>query len=106
MAEIKNIDGLSLSDIHREVQRGGKFVTFPYCVSILVMTFKRGSSIYFIKSGETAIKYNWMFILISLFAGWWGIPWGPIYTIGSLFTNLTGGKDITQDVIAALQSSN
>jgi len=24
--------------------------------------------------------------------GWWGFPWGPIYTLSALFTNLIGGK--------------
>jgi hypothetical protein len=24
--------------------------------------------------------------------GWWGFPWGPIYTLSALFTNLVGGK--------------
>ena len=43
-----------------------------------------------------------VYTLISLLAGWWGIPWGPIYTITSLVTNLRGGKDVTQHVIASL----
>ncbi len=103
MAEIKNIEGLSLYDIQREVQRGGKFVSFPYCVSIVVMTFRRSSGIYFIRSGESTIKCSILFTLISFFLGWWGFPWGPIYTVGSLFTNLSGGKDITEDVLQAIK---
>ena len=44
-----------------------------------------------------------MYTLISLLLGWWGIPWGPVYTIGSIFNNPTGGKDVTGDVLAAMQ---
>lgn len=30
--------------------------------------------------------------LITWALGWWGIPWGPIYTLQAIFTNLVGGK--------------
>jgi hypothetical protein len=36
---------------------------------------------------------------LSLIVGWWGIPWDPIYTIGSVYKNLTGGIDVTGDVL-------
>jgi hypothetical protein len=41
------------------------------------------------------------FSLISLVAGWWGIPWGPIWTLTTLATNLSGGKDVTREILAA-----
>ncbi len=31
--------------------------------------------------------------LISSIGGWWGFPWGPIWTIGSIFKNASGGKN-------------
>ncbi len=106
MAVIKNIDGLSVEDINKELNNGAKFVVFQYCFSILVMTFKRGSDIYFIKAVEPTVKHSIGFTLITLFWGWWGIPWGPIYTIGALYSNLTGGKDITQEVLNSMNSNN
>lgn len=42
------------------------------------------------------------FTLLSLLFGWWGIPWGPIYTIGALITNFSGGRDVTQEVSYSL----
>ena len=99
MANIKNIEGLSVDDINKELSRGAKFVVFQYCISIIVMTFKRGSDIYFIRSGESTLKHSFGFTLITLLFGWWGIPWGPIYSVGSLVRNISGGKDITQEVI-------
>src|SRR6266849_3218745 len=30
---------------------------------------------------------------ISSIGGWWGFPWGPIWTIGSIFKNASGGKN-------------
>jgi hypothetical protein len=30
--------------------------------------------------------------LLSALFGWWGFPWGPIWTISSIFTNAGGGR--------------
>jgi hypothetical protein len=83
-----------------EVQRGGKFVLYSYCVSLLVVTFKRPSEIYFIRSGESAIGRGMPLTLLTILLGWWGIPWGPVYSIQSLVVNLKGGKDVTTEVLA------
>jgi hypothetical protein len=37
---------------------------------------------------------------------WWGIPWGPIYTIQALATNLRGGKNVTHEVIASMSEAS
>ena len=90
------------SDLQSEINRGGAFVVYQYCISVLVLTFRRSSSIYFIRGGQSKVAKGIPFVLISLFFGWWGIPWGPIYTIGSLRTNFRGGKDVTQEVLQSL----
>ncbi|UZR98260.1 hypothetical protein [Chondrinema litorale] len=105
MAEIKGIEGLTTEQINKELQRGAKFVVFQYCISLIVVTFKRGSDIYFIREGESAVGKGIGYTLLTFFVGWWGIPWGPIYTIGSLYTNLSGGKDVTQEVLNASHQS-
>jgi hypothetical protein len=66
------------------------------------MTLKRSSDIYFIKADENTFKYSYGYVLLNLFVGWWGIPWGPIYTIGSAYHHITGGKDIPQAVMSHL----
>ena len=66
------------------------------------VTFKRSSSIYFIRARDGTVGKSLGFTLISLLLGWWGVPWGPIFTVESLFINLRGGKDVTQEVIASL----
>jgi len=68
-----------------------KLVVFPYSISTLFLSFTRNSDVYLIKKHESSFKYAWQFILISLIFGWWGIPWGPIYTIKSLYHCLKGG---------------
>jgi hypothetical protein len=103
--EIKGIDRLSIEEIRNEVARGAKFVFFTYTISLLVITLRRSSDIYFMRSNESAIKYGWPFFLISFFLGWWGIPWGPIYTIQALF-HAFGGKDVSADVLADLEAQH
>jgi hypothetical protein len=96
--KIKGIQNLSVQQIYDEIQAGGKFVVFDYTISIVVMTFKRPSDIYFIQSNENAIVKGLPFTFISLLLGWWGLPWGLIYTPAALYKNLSGGKDVTTEV--------
>ena len=75
-----------------QVEEGGRFVVFTYCISVLVLTFKRGSDITFLRRDQDgagdAIKYS----VLSALLGWWGIPWGPIWTIGALISNARGQR--------------
>jgi hypothetical protein len=104
--KIKNLDGLTMSELQTEVNSGAKFVIYTYAVSIIFMTFKRPSNIYFIRSTENAVGRGLGFSFISFIAGWWGIPWGPVYTIGSFVNNFGGGKNVTQEVMNSLISQN
>jgi hypothetical protein len=65
--------------------------------------FRRPSDIYFLRQGENAAVKGLPFTLL-LVAGWWGIPWGPIYTIQSVYNNSCGGKDVTQAVVNSLRA--
>lgn len=100
--KIVGLDGMTSEQLQQELAQGARFVIFEYCISVFILTFKRPSSIYYIQPGANSIGKSWPFILMSLFAGWWGIPWGPIWTIASLITNLGGGRDVTPEVVSAL----
>ena len=103
-ANIRGIEGMKQGELDFEIQRGAKFVFFQYCVSVVVVTFRRPSGIYFIRAGENAFLKGLPFTLLSLVAGWWGIPWGPIYTIQSVYNNSRGGKDVTQAIANSLRA--
>ena len=90
--------------LHQEIAQGGKFVIFQYCISLLIITFKRSSNIFFISHADNAFVKGLPFTLLSLLLGWWGIPWGPIYTIQSVWVNFNGGKDMTSEVLASMAS--
>ena len=101
MMKISGIEGMTIDQIKAELKRGGRFVIFLYCFSIIIMSFRRPSRIYFIKAGEDAIGKGVGYTVISLLFGWWGLH-GLIWTIQSVITNLRGGKDFTFEVIASL----
>jgi hypothetical protein len=65
MAKIIGIEGMSPAEISFELQRGGKFVSYRYCVSAVVITFRRGSDIYFIRSGESRVTKGLLWTLLS-----------------------------------------
>ena len=103
--KIVGVEGLSPENLRDEVARGARFVLYRYCISILVMTFRRPSNVYFIKPGGNRVIRGLPFDLISLVLGWWGFPWGPIYTVEALVDNLLGGKDVTGEILASLAPS-
>jgi hypothetical protein len=89
------------SGVEQQVLDGGRFVIFQYCISILVLTFKRPSRIEYIPPGRDGAWQALGYSVVSLFLGWWGIPWGPIWTVTTLVKNLRGGTDVTSEVLAA-----
>lgn len=96
---IKGIDGMSQAEVLAEIDRGGRFVVYQYCFSVLVMTFKRSTDIHFVKAGQSRVTPGLGWTCLTLLTGWWGIPWGPIYSIQSLYTNFSGGRDVTDAVV-------
>ncbi|MDR2863581.1 MAG: hypothetical protein LBV54_06895, partial [Puniceicoccales bacterium] len=102
--KINGTDHLSPGEIQSEVDRGGRFVLFSYAISLFVVTFRRSSDIYFIRPGKSVfLEQGWKFFLISFFLGWWGIPWGPIYTIQALWRSFRGVV-VTNEVIANINA--
>ncbi|MEO7922578.1 MAG: hypothetical protein ABIR30_02795 [Chitinophagaceae bacterium] len=96
---IRNIDGLSPEALQQEVEKGGKFIYYPFALSLIVVTFKRVSGVYLVRGEENAVAKGIPFTLLSLLFGWWGLPFGPKYTFDSIRTNLKGGKDVTDEVM-------
>lgn len=100
--KIKNAENLSAEQLQEEVNRGGRFVHYQYAISFIVATIKPDTGVYLIRKGESAVKKGAFFTIISLMFGWWGIPFGPKQTFAALRTNLRGGKDVTDEVVATI----
>ena len=97
--KIIGTENLTREQVQYELSKGAKFVIYQYCVSLLVITFRRPSDIYFVTADRPFTGVRLGYSLLSLIAGWWGIPWGPIWTVQSLWTNLSGGRDVTAQVV-------
>ena len=67
---------------------------FLLTISIVFMTFKIPSRYYF-ATRDNFLLTQTLYTVASLLFGWWGIPWGPIYTIQAVAKNLTGGYTTT-----------
>ena len=98
--KIQGIEGMSPDRLQFEIQRGAKLVFYQYAISVLVMSFRRSSDIYFVTTEQPFTRARLGYSLLSLVAGWWGFPWGPIFTFQSLWTNLSGGRNVTAQVVA------
>jgi len=92
-------ENLTSEQLQHELSKGGKFVVYQYAVSLLVVSFRRSSGIYFVTADRPFTGPRLGYSLLSIIAGWWGVPWGPIFTIQSLWTNLSGGRDVTAQVV-------
>jgi hypothetical protein len=100
--KIIGIKGLNAESIRHDIAHGAKFVIYSYNFSLVVVSFKRSSNIYFVRAGQSRIVKGLPFTLIALVCGWWGIPHGIIFTFQTLGTNFSGGKDVTESVLASL----
>lgn len=94
--------GKSVRRIVDEIAQGGRFVVYPYVFSIVVMSFRRNSPITYIPPGQSNAGGAFGWSLISMCVGWWGIPWGLIFTIGALWRNSGGGVDVTEPILAQI----
>lgn len=101
--QIKGIEGLSGEELQRQLQQGARFVMFSWCVSLLVITFKRSSDVYFVRAGQSTLGLSLPYTLLSFFLGWWGFPWGFIYTPMAIIQNLGGGRDVTAEVVNSMR---
>jgi len=66
-------------------------VQYQAAMSFLVVSIK-ASSRFYLAGEESSLTTAARFSLCSLLLGWWGLPWGPVYTVSSVFSNLRGGK--------------
>ena len=102
--KLRGIDALTPAEIEAELRAGARFVFFEYCISLVFVTLRRPSAVVLLRRGERGLARGLPYTLLSLLLGWWGLPWGVIYTPLAVFTNFRGGRDVTAEVWAFLQS--
>jgi hypothetical protein len=55
--------------------------------------------------GSCSVKAGLPYSFGTLLLGWWGIPWGPIYTVQAIFRNFRGGVVRYREITALAPSS-
>lgn len=99
MAKIIGIDNMTMSEINHELQQGGKFVTYPFVISFILATQRNSSDVIFVRHDENTFAKGLKYFFITVVFGWWGIPWGFIYTPMALLKIIMGGDNVTKLVM-------
>jgi hypothetical protein len=99
------LPGMTRQEIIAELDKGGRLVVYQYCISLILVSVLKTSSVHLIRAGEDAAAKGRKYTLLSVLLGWWGIPWGFIYTLRAAATNQKGGLDVTADVLQHLRLS-
>src|SRR5688500_719288 len=84
------------------IANGGRFVIYAYCISLVFVSFRQSSAVHLLRPHETGVWKGIPYTLLSLVAGWWGLPFGPIFTVMSIYRNSVGGLDVTDEVLGSL----
>jgi hypothetical protein len=71
-----------------------KLRRFDTAISMLLISTKISSK-FVVDGAAGAASVRWGSVLASLLLGWWGFPFGPVYTLSALFRNLRGGHVVT-----------
>ena len=82
------------------VRLGGRYKVYPWCFSVVILSFLRSSKIIFVPAGKDGARHAVGHLALSLVVGPWGIPFGLIFTFWCFIRNLMGGKDVTREVLA------
>src|SRR3712207_3709822 len=96
--QVRGVDNLSPEERTALEEEGGRYVFFECCISLIFLTLRRPSPVYFLRPGELGLVRGFPYTVVSLLLGWWGVPWGLLYTPLVILTNLGGGRDVTDQV--------
>lgn len=68
-----------------------EIVQFQTCISFLFISLRMPSRFY-IKGYHNTKIIGSAYALVAIIFGWWGLPWGPIYTVQSIIKNIKGSN--------------
>jgi len=79
-------------------ERGATVVRYPYVISAVVASFSMESRAMLIEQPNERYTKAIPYLLVTFVFGWWGVPWGPIFTGKALWSLFQGGEDITESI--------
>ena len=92
-------------ELLRALERGATIVRYPYVISAVLASFKLESRAVLIEQSSRRYVQAIPYLLFTLAFGWWGVPWGPIFTAKALWCLIQGGEEITDVIHEELQSN-
>lgn len=95
---IRGAEHLTPAQLQAALQTGSRVVYFEYCLSFLLATWRGYSGLFLLEPGTRGWLRGLPYTLLTLLFGWWGLPWGVVYSLKALATNLSGGRDVTAQV--------
>lgn len=100
------IDTLTPEEVRDRIRAGWRAVRFEFCVSFLLATIRRQSGVYLTERWQERYLRGLGYSALALLLGPWGVPWGILWSCRAVWTNLTGGIDVTDELVAALGRSD
>ncbi|HSI20108.1 MAG TPA: hypothetical protein VLA04_00060, partial [Verrucomicrobiae bacterium] len=77
-------EGISDEDMLKSLSSGsGKLVLYAYTFSFGIATIQYNSPPHYQTSYTASIIQSLPYSFVTLFCGWWGFPWGPVYTLSA-----------------------
>lgn len=92
-------------ELLERLRAGWRCVRFEGCYSFLLGTVVRRSTVYLTPNWQSRCWRGFGYTATTFLLGPWGIPWGPVWTVRSAWTNLTGGVDVTTEVLALVEAN-
>jgi hypothetical protein len=90
--------------LRARIAAGDRCVRFESCVSFLFATIRRQSPVYLTTGWQDRYVRGLGYSLVALLLGPWGVPWGLVWTPWAFWVNVTGGVDVTDEVLAFTSS--
>lgn len=89
---------VSPGELREQLGGGATCVRYEYVASLLFVTFRWQSKAHLVRHEISTYFRAIPYTLFTCVFGWWGLPWGPIESAQAIWTNLGGGRDVTDEI--------
>lgn len=104
--ELHAFSNTSEKDFLGLLHNGHRFVVYQYAISVVVYSFRHPTRMYSSKTRSQAILKGLPWTFLTFLLGWWAFPAGPVFTINCLTANLSGGVDVSSDILEYIRNQD